>query len=159
MGAIVESVPGNKKDRIPQDTRVDCLHLSVPPNRARMACSGINEHKEGCRKQRVLDRAAASRRLMMEMSCEEKSDILAAQMALSDPNAPGYMRKMGSPPGMGHDSYARECQDKGVIDLDGSHSPTAVDRLRRQGVREQQLVAYSAKLPKRLSSVNYTQQW
>jgi len=122
-----------------------------------MACSGINEHKEGCRKQRVLDRAAHARALMMD-SCMDKGEGVAACMA-EDPSAPGYMRKMGSPPGAGHFSYQKECEDRGVIDMDGSHSPTAVDRLRRQGVRAQQLVAYSAKLPKRLSSVNYTQQW
>ncbi|KAK7112627.1 uncharacterized protein [Littorina saxatilis] len=125
-----------------------------------MACSGINEHKEGRRKQRVLDRASHARRTMMDGSLMDRGDI-RAQMPMEDPEAPGYMRRLGSPPGITSDpySYQKECKDRTVIDLDGSHSPTAVDRLRRQGVRAQQLVTYSAKVPNRLSSVNYTQQW
>lgn len=126
-----------------------------------MACSGINEHKEGCRKQRVLDRAAYARKLLMEG--HQAQPAVAQQRVEEDPEAPGYMRKMGSPPGiprdLGSDSYSRQVSASQRIDLAGCHSPTAVDRLRREQVRAQQLCAYSAKLPDRLSSVNYTQQW
>lgn len=77
-----------------------------------------------------------------------------------DPEAPGYMRKMGSPPGITSNPYAHELQRKrGMLDLAGNHSPTAIDRLRRDNVRAQQLITYSAKLPDRLTSVNFQQQW
>ena len=54
-------------------------------------------------------------------------------MPMEDPEAPGYMRKMGSPPGItgqyGPSCYEREVQDRGLVDLSSSHSPTAIDRL------------------------------
>lgn len=78
--------------------------------------------------------------------------------------APGYMRKMGSPPGISSPlsrPYDNSFQNPPMIDIVGSHmhSPTAIDRLRRDAVRAQQLVAYSAKIPNRFSSINYNQQW
>ena len=61
-------------------------------------------------------------------------EALAPQpTAMEDPEAPGYMRKMGSPPGIVGQyvpSFSdREAQDRGIVDLAGSHSPTAIDRL------------------------------
>lgn len=61
-------------------------------------------------------------------------EALAPQpAAMEDPEAPGYMRKMGSPPGIVGQyvpSFSdREAQDRGIVDLAGSHSPTAIDRL------------------------------
>ncbi|XP_076458405.1 uncharacterized protein LOC143292105 [Babylonia areolata] len=125
-----------------------------------MACSGINEHAEGCRKQRVLDRSAHTRKLMMEGLVPK--DVLSYRPVYSEEEAPGYMRKMGSPPGISsplHTRYNTHLQGPPMIDMVGNHSPTAIDRLRRDAVRAQQLVAYSAKIPNRLSSVNYAQQW
>jgi len=126
-----------------------------------MACSGINEHKEGCRKQRVLDRAAFARKLLMEGG--GAYGVAPPPQALQeDPEAPGYMRKMGSPPGIAGNnaSYEAECYSRqGMVDMAGVHNPTAIDRLRRETVRGQQLVEYSAKIPDRFSATNYTQQW
>ncbi|KAL8565434.1 hypothetical protein ACOMHN_049411 [Nucella lapillus] len=124
-----------------------------------MAASGINEHKEGCRKQRVLDRASNARKMLGDNAPKD----YAMPMAVDDSEAPGYMRKMGSPPGItGNALPGTYCMDNQAAvcgDTFSSHSPTAIDKLRRQGVRAQQLIAYSAKIPDRLSSVNYTQQW
>lgn len=100
-----------------------------------MAACGINEHKEGCRKQRLLDRAAAAKRQQLEATQESPYALQTSKnLEASD----------------GRTS---------LIAMHGSHSPTAIDRLRREEVRTQQLVTYSAKLPNRLSSVNYAQQW
>eukprot|EP00745_Piridium_sociabile_P036866 TRINITY_DN66569_c0_g1_i1.p1 TRINITY_DN66569_c0_g1~~TRINITY_DN66569_c0_g1_i1.p1 ORF type:complete len:128 (-),score=28.35 TRINITY_DN66569_c0_g1_i1:628-1011(-) len=127
-----------------------------------MAASGINEHKEGCRKQRVLDRAANARRMMMDGQTGREG-MAPMPQARDDPDAPGYMRKMGSPPGISGSAlpgaHYRDGQALGSMDMGVSHDPVSIDRLRREGVRAQQLVAYSAKLPERLSSVNYAQQW
>ncbi|XP_076461104.1 uncharacterized protein LOC143293765 [Babylonia areolata] len=127
-----------------------------------MAACGINEHKEGCRKQRVLDRAANARKAMMEGSAG-RDNLAPMPVPREDPDAPGYMRKMGSPPGItGFEltgSYNKGNGPAAQGDGFDSHNSTAIDRLRRERVRAQQLVEYSAKIPNRLSSVNYQQQW
>jgi len=59
-------------------------------------------------------------------------------------NEVSQMRSPGSPPGMG----GRE-----------RHDAAHVDQMRRQQLRQEQLCEYSAKIPKRFSSVDYVAQW
>ena len=58
-----------------------------------------------------------------------EKEIANPPVTVDDPEAPGYMRKMGSPPGITGSpfvgSYEKECFDKNLME---GHSPTAIDR-------------------------------
>ncbi|XP_033761789.1 uncharacterized protein LOC117343519 [Pecten maximus] len=106
-----------------------------------MACSGINEHNEARRKDIHVGRNAYLR-MMMTKNADQGLD---GCQFMQQPNQSSYenevqLRKLGSPPGIGHD-------------------PLSTDRQRREDLRQQQIVDYSAKLPNRLNSIDYKKQW
>ncbi|XP_069111707.1 uncharacterized protein [Argopecten irradians] len=118
--------------------------------------SGINEHNEARRKEgrkqmlayhkrrssTVLERLPYSTLMMMMKNMDQDPSLM--QPGQNSYETEVQLRKMGSPPldtsGVGHDSLS-------------------TDRQRRECVRQQQIIDYSAKLPNRLNSIDYKKQW
>ncbi|KAL5005869.1 hypothetical protein ScPMuIL_017027 [Solemya velum] len=102
-----------------------------------MAACGIAEHHEARRRQSQAERKSYKTKILI--------DTLQQKIGESPPSSYDqeveYIRKVGSPPGasMSHPSF--------------------VDRKRREQLRQQQLVEYTAKLPNRFSSQDYISQW
>ncbi|OWF56787.1 uncharacterized protein LOC110456070 [Mizuhopecten yessoensis] len=109
-----------------------------------MACSGINEHHEARRRQNQAERKALVKMMLLK---ERDNGLDACQLIQPPPSSyeaeVTHLRKLGSPPGM-----------TGV-----GHDPLSTDRQRREDLRQQQIVEYSAKLPKRFNSIDYKSQW
>ncbi|XP_056010167.1 uncharacterized protein LOC130051700 isoform X2 [Ostrea edulis] len=104
-----------------------------------MASSGIAEHNEARRKAGRAELLAFRKKQLLEKFTD------------SD-NLNGLINGGGT--------YEEEISRKSGIN--GTTSPNCaanVDRQRRELIRQQQLVEYSAKLPKRFSSTDYVSQW
>ncbi|XP_069111708.1 uncharacterized protein [Argopecten irradians] len=103
--------------------------------------SGINEHNEARRKEGRKQMLAYHKMMMMKNMDQDPSLMQPGQNSYE---TEVQLRKMGSPPldtsGVGHDSLS-------------------TDRQRRECVRQQQIIDYSAKLPNRLNSIDYKKQW
>ncbi|XP_071104240.1 uncharacterized protein [Haliotis cracherodii] len=111
-----------------------------------MAASGIAEHAEARRKQIFVNRRAYNIKNMIEELRDNPDMFLPPpaerpQSTYDAEYSSSHMRKVGSPPGI------------------SDHHAPIIDKLRREQIRQQQVVDYSAKLPGRLSSTDYTQQW
>ncbi|KAL4216922.1 hypothetical protein ACF0H5_023382 [Mactra antiquata] len=116
-----------------------------------MAASGIAEHNEARRKERTMQRNAFRQKYIRETLQNEfgdNPDLMGTTNLY--PTGDTYvdeinqMRSMGSPPGKAGSSR---------------HDAASVDQLRRQQLRQEQMCEYSAKIPKRFSSVDYVAQW
>ncbi|XP_061183923.1 uncharacterized protein LOC133192090 [Saccostrea echinata] len=102
-----------------------------------MACSGIAEHNEARRRAGRAELLAFRKKQLLDKFTE--SDLLVN----------------------GGGSYEEEILRKSGVPA-GTTSPNCaanVDKQRRELVRQQQLVEYSAKLPNRFSSRDYVSQW
>lgn len=112
-----------------------------------MAASGIAEHNEARRKEMCMQKQAFKRKnMMMQMADRygENPDLLNQDTYEQEVNS---MRRVGSPPGRaGPPDSVR-------------HDAAYVDQMRRNELRQQQLVEYSAKIPNRYSSIDYISQW
>ncbi|KAK6187098.1 hypothetical protein SNE40_005196 [Patella caerulea] len=104
-----------------------------------MAASGINEHMEARRKQKFLDMQANKKKQFIDAYNSNPDNILLEQreqvQQMSYNMEGDGIRKVGSPPG--------------ITDKD----------IQKYRTGKTKLVVYSAKLPDRLSSINYSQQW
>lgn len=118
-----------------------------------MAASGIAEHNEARRKERNMQRIAFKKKALLNNLREEfgdNPDLMGLGAGQTGSHRDTYeqevhqSRKIGSPPG--HAGTDR-------------HDAAYVDQLRRNQHRQQQLCEYSAKLPKRFSSIDYAAQW
>ncbi|ESO98069.1 hypothetical protein LOTGIDRAFT_239111 [Lottia gigantea] len=105
-----------------------------------MAASGINEHHEARRKQRFIDMKALHKEQMKNLYDSDPEFAMASAMkpqSSYDCQVDG-VRKVGSPPG--------------ITDQD-------IQKYQKPGQSKNNYVVYTAKLPDRLSSINYSQQW
>ncbi|XP_045178614.2 uncharacterized protein LOC123538518 [Mercenaria mercenaria] len=116
-----------------------------------MAASGIAEHNEARRKERTMQKRAFTQKLMMSQLQEEfgdNPDLVGAYTLEANKDTytaeVNQTRRSGSPPG-----YAGSAR----------HDAAFVDQMRRDQLRQQQLVEYSAKIPRRFSSKDYVAQW
>lgn len=112
-----------------------------------MAASGIAEHNEARRKERVMQKRAFKQKTLMAQLGDEFGncpDFVGSGVRDSYIEEVNQTRKTGSPPG--HVSDAR-------------HDAAYVDQMRRNQLRQQQLCEYSAKIPNRFSSKDYVAQW
>lgn len=109
-----------------------------------MAASGINEHKEACRKQMVVNRQTYMKKYLMDQVMGRDTDGNENVLSRASKCPPGHLGPVSS--------YDLEKHHK--------HSGAAgTDRARRSAVRDSQYMNYSAKINGRLSSTNYNQQW
>ncbi|XP_060070733.1 uncharacterized protein LOC132550659 [Ylistrum balloti] len=100
-----------------------------------MACSGINEHHEARRRQNQYERKAFVRMMILKDNERDDCQLMQAPQGSYETELV-HLRKLGSPPG----------------DTSGlGHDPLSTDRQRREDLRQQQNVEYSAKLPKRFN--------
>lgn len=103
-----------------------------------MAASGINEHHEACRKQNFINRQTFNRRHL-------QNDNPHVQEELNRKGAcPSSLGPLGS--------YDLEKLAK-------KHGAAGTDSDRRNAVKQNQYLTYSAKINGRLSSKDYIQQW
>lgn len=119
-----------------------------------MAASGIAEHNEARRREMSMQRMAYRKKQLQSQLHDHYGDNpnLGGMSSdrIVDPNADTYqqevheIRKVGSPPG---------------ISGNFRHDPAYIDQQRRDQLRQQQLVEYSAKIPNRFTSINYAAQW
>jgi len=119
-----------------------------------MAASGIQEHNEARRKERVIMRAS-------KRDQEVKAAIASGQMqALYS----GHQNENNNNQG-GYSSYEREVQSRSQFRVVGSPpgiqgtGAQAVDRQRRMELYNNQQQEYSAKIPHRFRNFDYKSQW
>ncbi|KAH3754045.1 uncharacterized protein LOC127848930 [Dreissena polymorpha] len=115
-----------------------------------MAASGIAEHNEARRKERLMQKIAFKKKTLAKSLQEQYGDNPDMLAMINGTQPDTYerelnqSRKSGSPPGRGGDIR---------------HDAQYVDQMRRNQLRKEQLVEYSAKIPNRFSSVDYVAQW
>jgi len=108
-----------------------------------MAASGIAEHNEARRKEMSMQKQAFKKRELLNNLRDQFGDN--PDLVGSYESEIAQMRRNGSPPGNA-DGAAR-------------HDAAYVDQMRRNQLRQQQLFEYSAKIPNRFSSTDYSAQW
>ncbi|XP_052722307.1 uncharacterized protein LOC128193096 [Crassostrea angulata] len=104
-----------------------------------MACSGIAEHNEARRKAGRAELLAYRKKELMDRFTDNDMNGIVNGRGTYEEE---ILRKSGYPSGANSPNCAAN-----------------VDRQRREMIRQQQLVEYSAKLPKRFSSTDYVSQW
>merc|ERR1712066_1163540 len=106
-----------------------------------MAASGINEHAEACRKQNFINRQTFHKQ-QLEEKCAGKLE--PCEHYGKNQTTPGHLGPLSS--------YDLEKLHK-------KHGASDIDQERRNAIKQQQYLTYTAKINGRLSSTNYVQQW
>ncbi|XP_064598564.1 uncharacterized protein LOC135464921 [Liolophura sinensis] len=102
-----------------------------------MAASGIAEHMEARRRQQQMNKKAAW--ILEKLDSEDLEEKLQAYRQQEGGNMSTYQSEL-----------TPSCDQTNAM---------STDKQRRDAVHKTQLVEYSAKIPNRYNSTNYSQQW